>query len=160
MENNSDILMNVHHGRNVKRMRAQKGIKQDALASELGMSQQNLSRLESKKEIDDITLERIAKILKVSFEDLKTMEEPGCLTIENNNNSTNTYTDNAAVTMEGVNNNLDENHSQSQPNFTNHVNPIDKITELYERLLQTSNDKIKQLEARIAELEGEKKRGE
>ena len=35
-----------------------------------------------------------------------------------------------------------------------HVNPIDKITELYERLLKADQEKIKELEQRIAELEG------
>lgn len=143
---------NVHHGRNVKRARLQKGIKQEALAAELGMTQQNISRLESQRIIEDLTLERISKVLQVPLEYLKMMEEPTNIMIENNNH--NTYSDNGVVNDATSNNNLNQNNSQ--PQFTNHVNPIDKITELYERLLQTSADKIKQLEEELTALKKEK----
>ncbi len=38
----------IHEGRNVKRIREILGIKQDALAFELGLSQQAISQLEQK----------------------------------------------------------------------------------------------------------------
>lgn len=147
-----ETLNNVHHGRNVKRARLQRGIKQEALAVDLRMTQQNVSRLESQKVIDELTLERISKILQVPLEYLKTTEEPVNISIENNNN--NTYNDNGIINESASNNNL--NHNSSQPQITNHVNPIDKITELYERLLQTSEDKIKLLEEELALAKGGK----
>lgn len=148
----AETLNNVHHGRNVKRARLQKGIKQEALALDLGMTQQNVSRLEAQKVIEDLTLERISKVLQVPLEYLKTTEEPTNISIENNNS--NTYNDNGVVNDSASNNNLNQNNSH--PQITNHVNPIDKITELYERLLQASDEKIKQLEKELAALRNEK----
>lgn len=120
----------------------QKGIKQEALASDLGMSQQNISRLESQKVLDDLMLERIAKVLQVPVEELKTLEEPSNIFIEKNN----TYTENGTV-------NDNENILGGENSVTSNIHPLEKIVELYERLLQNSQEKTKQLEQRIAELE-------
>ena len=79
---------------------------------------------------------------------LKTMEEPMSIYIENN--STNTIEKGANVGS--VNSSYDENDNDFETTY--HVNPIDKITELYERLLKADQEKIKELEQRIAELEG------
>lgn len=142
VNNQSDLFRNVHHGRNIKRFRMQKGIKQEALASDLGMSQQNISRLESQKVLDDLMLERIAKVLQVPVEELKTLEEPSNIFIEKNN----TYTENGTV-------NDNENILGGENSVTSNIHPLEKIVELYERLLQNSQEKTKQLEQRIAELE-------
>lgn len=142
VNNQSDLFRNVHHGRNIKRFRMQKGIKQEALASDLGMSQQNISRLESQKVLDDLMLERIAKVLQVPVEELKTLEEPSNIFIEKNN----TYTENGTV-------NDNENILGGENSVTSTIHPLEKIVELYERLLQNSQEKTKQLEQRIAELE-------
>lgn len=48
----------IHEGRNVKRIREILGIKQDALALELGISQQAISALEQKEALDKETLEK------------------------------------------------------------------------------------------------------
>jgi len=39
----------IHHGRNVKRLREMFGLKQDVLADVIGVSQQTVSRYESRK---------------------------------------------------------------------------------------------------------------
>lgn len=151
----SEMFSNVHQGRNIKRMRLQKGIKQEVLASELGMAQQTLSKLESKRVIEDFMLEKIAKVLQVPVEDLKTMEEPANILIENTNNNSNTYTNNDVVNNSPATvNNLAENNSQSH--VVNQINPVDKIIELYERLMQFDKEEIKRLQQRLAELEGKK----
>jgi transcriptional regulator with XRE-family HTH domain len=61
----------VHEGRNVKRIREILGIKQEALAVDLGISQQAVSALEQKEELDRKTLEKVAKALKVTSEAIK-----------------------------------------------------------------------------------------
>ncbi len=53
----------IHEGRNVKRIREILGIKQDALALELGISQQAISALEQKEALDKEMLEKVAKAL-------------------------------------------------------------------------------------------------
>lgn len=142
VNDHSDIFSNVHHGRNIKRFRIQKGIKQEALAADLGMTQQNISRIESQKVLDDLMLERIAKALQVSVGELKTEEEPSNIFIEKHN----TYTNNGTV-------NDNENILGGENSVVSHIHPLEKIIELYERLLQNSQEKTKQLEERIANLE-------
>ncbi|MDB5232044.1 MAG: transcriptional regulator, partial [Chitinophagaceae bacterium] len=57
----------IHQGRNVKRFREMWGIKQEALALELGedWNQRKVSLLEQKEVIEPELLEQIAKVLKV-----------------------------------------------------------------------------------------------
>lgn len=57
----------VHQGRNVKRFREMLGIKQEALAAELGegWTQKKVSLLEAKEEIGPELMEQVAKVLKV-----------------------------------------------------------------------------------------------
>lgn len=56
----------IHQGRNVKRFREMLGIKQEALAVELGeeWNQRKVSVLEGKEVIDDELLEQIANALR------------------------------------------------------------------------------------------------
>jgi transcriptional regulator with XRE-family HTH domain len=52
----------VHIGRKISRIREIRGIKQDFLAIELGVSQQTISKIEQSEEVEDSTLEKIATI--------------------------------------------------------------------------------------------------
>jgi transcriptional regulator with XRE-family HTH domain len=56
----------IHEGRNVKRFREMLGIKQDALAADLGddWNQQKVSLLEQKETIDPALLQQISSALK------------------------------------------------------------------------------------------------
>ena len=114
----------IHHGRNVKRIREILGIKQDFLATSLGLSQQAISQLEQKEVMDMATMEKISKVLGVSEDAVKNFSEESAIQIFSN-----TYNDQAASV---------------QYNF----NPVDKWLEaieenrkLYERLLQSERDK-------------------
>src|SRR5690349_15982923 len=78
-----DIEM-VHEGRNVKRIREMLGIKQEALAFDLGISQQAVSALEQKEDLDTEMLEKIAKALKVSPEAIKNFDEEKAINIVSN----------------------------------------------------------------------------
>jgi len=115
----------IHEGRNVKRIREILGIKQDALAMELGLSQQTISQLEQKEAIDKDMLEKIAKALKVSAEAIKNFNEE---TTVNFISSTFNHHDNSSV----------------YGNYT--FNPIEKVIELYERMIKEKDDKVALLE--------------
>jgi transcriptional regulator with XRE-family HTH domain len=85
----------VHEGRNVKRFREMLGIKQDALANELGedWTQKKISLLEQKETIESDTLEQIAAILKVPVDAIKNFDEQAAIniisnTVNNNDNAT------------------------------------------------------------------------
>lgn len=73
----------VHHGFNISIARNRKGLKQAALADMLGISQQRLSQLENQRVVKDEILEKVSEATGVSVEDLKTIEEPMSVYIEN-----------------------------------------------------------------------------
>jgi transcriptional regulator with XRE-family HTH domain len=121
----------IHHGRNIKRIREIYGIKQEALALELGddWNQKKISLLESKEVVDDDLLNQVAKALKVSPEAIKNFAE-----------------ENIAFQIQNMNDN-------SQAIYNYNFNPLDKYIEaieenkkLYERLLQSEREKIELLE--------------
>lgn len=123
----------IHEGRNVKRFREMLGIKQDALAQELGLSQQAISALEQKEKIDEKILVDVAKMLKIPVEAIQKFDDEQAVNIISN-----TFNDQS-------------NGYNYYPTFN--VNPIEKWIEameenknLYERLLQTEREKVALLE--------------
>lgn len=119
----------IHEGRNVKRIREILGIKQDALAAELGLSQQAVSALEQKEKIDDKILADVAKVLKVPSEAIRNLTDDAAT------NFFNTFNDNSGF------------------NYQCNINPLEKYIDameenkkLYERLLQTEREKVALLE--------------
>jgi transcriptional regulator with XRE-family HTH domain len=128
----------VHHGRNIKRIREIQGIKQEALALELGeeWNQKKISLLESKEVVDETMLGEVAKALKVSPEAIKNFNEEAAFNIIANNT---------------------HDHSASV-NYYCTFNPIERWLEsieenkkLYERLLQTEREKVALLEKMLAQ---------
>ena len=103
----------AHLGRNVRRLREIKNIKQESLALSLSLSQQKISKLEQSENIDDDTLSRIADALEVSVEAIRNFDH------------------------EAIINNSYNQQIATNPSF----NPIDKIIELYERLIESEKDK-------------------
>jgi len=67
----------IHEGRNVKRFREMLGIKQDALAADLGddWNQQKVSLLEQKETIDAPLLVKISAALKIPVEAIQNFDE-------------------------------------------------------------------------------------
>ena len=114
----------IHQGRNVKRFREMFGIKQEALALELGddWNQKKISILEQKEVIEPDLLEQIARVLKVPVEAIKNFDEEKAVHIISN-----TFNDSSI--LNGINYN---------PTF----NTIDKIVELYEALVKSEREKV------------------
>lgn len=65
--------MNI--GRKISRIRELRGMKQATMAIELGIAQQNVSKLENRDEIGDKLLEKVAKILGVRPEGIRNFQE-------------------------------------------------------------------------------------
>jgi len=121
-------------GRKIGKIRELRGIKQDTFATELGLSQQTVSRLEQSDDIEDDLLEKIAGILGVTAEGIKNFSDEAVLNIISN-----TFTSNDTSTINAIN---------IQPTF----NPIDKLIEvfeenkkLYEQLLASEREKVELL---------------
>ncbi|MBE8723556.1 helix-turn-helix domain-containing protein [Flavobacterium hungaricum] len=118
-----------HIGRNISRIRELKGMKQDALAYEIGLSQQTISSIEGSETVEKDKLEKIANALGVTVEAIESFSE------ENVFNYFNNFYDNSTA-GNGIFNN---------PNNCT-FNPLDKVVELYERLVQAEKDKVEYLE--------------
>lgn len=115
-------------GYSTKRLREILGVKQEDLADKLGLSQQAISKLEQKEVIEEDVLEKIAKALNVSIEVIRNFDETAALNIISNS-----FTSNDNSTLNAI------NHQCS-------FNPIDKVVELYERMLQNEKEKVALLE--------------
>lgn len=136
--------LKVHHGRNIRRVRMEKNIKQEVLSEKVNMSQPTVSRYENMKVIDEETLQRFAKALNVPVDYLETLEEDAP-TVVFENNTINNSDQGGANTQVGF--------TQEENNTSAHFNPIEKIAELYERLLKEKDDKIATFEKRLSEME-------
>jgi transcriptional regulator with XRE-family HTH domain len=115
----------MHEGRNVKRIREMLGVKQDALAFDLGISQQAISQLEQKEALDAEMLEKISAVLKVPVEAIKNFDEQAAINVISNSF---------------------HDHSSNNINYQCTFNPLDKMLELYERLLQAEREKVEMLQ--------------
>ncbi|MCK0136797.1 helix-turn-helix transcriptional regulator [Arenibacter sp. M-2] len=122
-----------HIGRKIGRIRELRGMKQEALAMELGISQQSVSLLEQSETIEEEKLEKVAKALGVTAEAIKNFSEESVLNIISNS-----FHDNSVL-----------NGVLYNPTF----NPIDKIIEqsekieeLYKKLLAAEKEKNLYLE--------------
>lgn len=128
MLHNTKTNHKVHEGRNVKRFREMLGIKQDALAVELGddWNQQKISLLEQKETIDAALLQQISNALKIPVEAIQNFDEEQAVNIISN-----TFNDQS-------------NGYNYYPTFN--FNPLEKMIELYERMLQQQREMIEKLE--------------
>ena len=130
MEAKEQTKKNTHHGHAVKRIRHTLGIKQEILANMIGTTQARVSNYEQKKILEDEVIDKLAKALHVAPEFIKELEEdPVTVIIENNK----------------LDNNLGAAYNYiAGDSIIN--NPIDKIAELFERLLEKEQEKITLLE--------------
>jgi len=118
----------VHEGKNIKRIREILGIKQDALAIDLGLTQQAVSLLEQKETLDAPMLDKVAKALGISTDAIKNFNEDATFNIISNN-----YHD----------------HSSS---VNYQFNPIEKIVELYQQQIELYERVLKEKNALIEKL--------
>ena len=119
----------VHHGRNIKRLREILGVKQDLLAAEFNITQQAVSNLESKAQLSDEILEKIAKILNVPVDAIKNFSDDSTMNVV-----ANTFKEASFLYC-----------------YQPISNQIDKLVEIIERLLKAEQEKNVLLEKILAE---------
>jgi transcriptional regulator with XRE-family HTH domain len=117
----------THIGRKISRLRELRGMKQEAMAAELGISQQAVSKMEQSGEIEEEILNKVGEILGLPAEAIKNFSDEAVFNIISNH-----FSDNSS------NNN----------NYICTINPLEKIIELYERLLQSEREKVELLKGR------------
>jgi len=123
----------IHQGRNVKRFREMLGVKQEALALDLGdeWNQKKVSLLEQKDVIEEAILQKISEILHIPVEAFQNFDEEQAVNVIANTYSFQDFKDHAVASGFSY-----------QPSF----NPIDKMIELYERMIQQQKEMIDKLE--------------
>ncbi|RYJ39647.1 HTH_19 domain containing protein [Flavobacterium anhuiense] len=125
----------IHQGRNVKRFREMLGIKQEALAYDLGedWNQKKISMLEQKDVIEDNLLKQISDSLRIPVEAFKNFDEDNAVNV-----IANTFGDNACV---------------GNPNSTFNFNPIEEVKKLHEEKIALFERMLKEKDEMIARLE-------
>ncbi|HEY8933827.1 MAG TPA: helix-turn-helix transcriptional regulator [Cyclobacteriaceae bacterium] len=116
-----------HIGRKISRLRELRGMNQETLGEQLGISQQAVSKIEQSEQVEDITLERVAKALGVTPTAIKNFSEDLLFNLIQNNTS-------------------HDNSTASTINYQCTINPIEKIAELYDALIKSEREKLALLE--------------
>ncbi|MFH6959197.1 helix-turn-helix domain-containing protein [Flavobacterium aquidurense] len=128
----------IHQGRNVKRFREMLGIKQEALAFDLGndWNQKKISMLEQKDVIEDDILNQISDALKIPVEAFQNFDEE--------------------QTVNVIANTFGNNGIGYQRNDNPTFNPIEQVLKLheekialYERMLKEKDEMMVRLEKLI-----------
>lgn len=131
----------IHEGRNVKRFREMLGIKQEALANELGeeWNQKKVSMMEQKAVLEPEVLYKVSQALKIPDVAIKNFDEEKAITI-------------IANTV----NNSDHASGNALFNYYPIINPVEKMVQLheekiqlYERMLREKDDMMIRLERLI-----------
>lgn len=136
----------IHEGRNVKRFREMLGIKQEALAHELGedWNQKKVSLMEQKEVLEPEVLYKVSQALKIPDIAIKNFDEEKAITIIANT----------------VNNN---DHATGNALFSYYptINPLEKMVQLheekiqlYERMLREKDEMMFRLEKLIGQSPG------
>lgn len=128
----------IHEGRNVKRFREMLGIKQDALANELGddWNQQKISLLEQKETIDPTILQQVSAALKIPVEAIQNFDEEQAINI--------------------ISNTFDNCNQPASIFYNSTINPVEQLIKvheekiaLYERMLKEKDEMMRRLERMI-----------
>ena len=116
-------------GRKIGRMRELLGIRQDAVADKLGISQQTVSKIERSENVDDEMLGKMANALGINVEAIKSFDEESIVynIIQNN--------------YEGATNPVNGH------NYHCTFNPIDKLMEVVEENKKLYQELLKEKEA-------------
>jgi transcriptional regulator with XRE-family HTH domain len=126
-----DQIHPISIGKKIEKVRKMRDMKQETLAEAIGVSRQSISKIEQADEIEEEKLEQIAKALGVTVEAIKNFNEDATINyVQYNYEGSNKDAGNVSV------------HTH---NCT--FNPIDKIVELYERVIQTEREKNALLES-------------
>lgn len=138
----------IHQGRNIKRFREMLGIKQEALALDLGddWNQKKVSLLEQKEIIEDPLLKRISEVLKIPVEAFQNFDEEQAVNIIAN--TVTTVNDNATGQVFQINPTI--NTSEKWLEALEEIKKLneEKIT-LYERMLKEKDEMMVRLERLI-----------
>lgn len=125
----------IHEGRNIKRFREMLGIKQEALAMELGddWTQKKISLLEQKDSVEPLLLQQVADALKIPADVFKNFDEEQAVNIISN--TINNHDQSAVIQYNPVFNPVEK-----------WLEALEEIKKLYSALLEEKDERIRLLE--------------
>jgi transcriptional regulator with XRE-family HTH domain len=125
----------IHQGRNVKRFREMLGIKQEALAFDLGndWNQKKISMLEQKDIIEDDILDQISHALKIPVEAFQNFDEEQAINI--------------------ISNTFDNCQQPASVFYNSTINQIDQLVKLHEEKIALYERMLKEKEEMMVRLE-------
>ena len=125
----------IHQGRNVKRFREMLGIKQEALAFDLGndWNQKKISMLEQKDVIEDDMLRQISNALKIPVEAFQNFDEEQAINI--------------------ISNTFDNCQQPASVFYNSTINQLDQFIKLHEEKIALYERMLKEKEEMMARLE-------
>ncbi|WP_100074502.1 helix-turn-helix domain-containing protein [Chryseobacterium camelliae] len=128
----------IHQGRNVKRFREMLGVKQEALALDLGdeWNQKKVSLLEQKDVIEEAILQKISEILHIPVEAFQNFDEEQAINIISN-----------------TVHNSDNASGNSLFSYYPTVNPIEKWIEALEEIKRLNAELLKAKDEQIRMME-------
>lgn len=133
----------IHEGRNIKRFREMLGIKQEALAMELGddWTQKKISLLEQKDNVEPLLLQQVADALKIPAEVFKSFDEEQAVNIIANtiDNGAIGYQRNDACTFNPIDM-LVQLHEEKIALYERMLKEKDALIERFERMVDVKND--------------------
>ena len=132
----------INLGRKIMQMRELLGIRQEAVAEKLGISQQAVSKIEQKENVDDVMLDRVAKALGVNAEAIKNLDEQATVfnVVQNNYEGA---TNHGAVSG--------QNYQCTFNLLDKWVEAIEENKKLYEELLKSEREKVAMLQRLLEE---------
>lgn len=125
----------IHQGRNVKRFREMLGVKQEALAFDLGndWNQKKISMLEQKDIIEEDMLRQISKALKIPVEAFQNFDEEQAINI--------------------ISNTFDNCQQPASVFYNSTINQIDQFVKLHEEKIALYERMLKEKDEMMARLE-------
>ncbi|WP_294231880.1 helix-turn-helix transcriptional regulator [uncultured Chryseobacterium sp.] len=140
----------IHQGRNIKRFREMLGIKQEALAFDLGKdwNQKKISILEQKGVVEEALLKKISEVLNIPVEAFQNFDEEQAINIIAN--TVTTVNDQATGQLYQIHSTIDTSEKWLEA-----LAEIRKLNEektaLYERMLKEKEEMMERLERLIGE---------
>ncbi|WP_294219908.1 helix-turn-helix transcriptional regulator [uncultured Chryseobacterium sp.] len=125
----------IHQGRNIKRFREMLGIKQEALAFDLGedWNQKKISLLEQKSVVEEALLQKISEVMHIPVEAFQNFDEEAAINLISCN-----FSDNAMF----------NNKVEIQ-----NINPIEKWIEALEEIKRLNAELLKAKDEQIRLME-------
>jgi len=141
----------VHLGRNIKCLMGVMGLTREYVADSIGITKDEMRRIEMSEDLDDAILDGIAATLKVPVDLIRNYDHEKTTSFVINNNTIDT------LTGGGVFNTNKGDNDNALTDNTYNLNPVDKLIEVYDQRVNELKEQIADLKQEVKELKAKLK---